>query len=178
METIIDLEEGVEELNEEIVEMEQAQRELKEVLQEEYGGYHEIPPTVEQKWEQLQERHKNLIGQRNVLERVTGDGEESWGGSEIQIGELTGGQLASIQDGVDAATGQMRQGMGGQDMNGARVIAFLQEGVLNAPPNAPDNPRDWPWLLMLWTFEKLNNFNTVGDTDFQTTSLREAMESE
>lgn len=169
-ETTIDLSDGTEEIAEEIEQLDDDIEHLKQTVKEEYDSHLDVPQKVQDRWQQLQEKRKNLIGQQNKISEAI----EDWGGSEITITELTGQQLAAVQDQINRGASQ-REGLKGQSMNGARVVGFLQESVVNSPSNAPNDPGEWPWMVMLYVFEKVDNFNTVGETDFQQTTLKDAM---
>jgi hypothetical protein len=168
-EKTIDLDDGLNALDDDIDHVEDAQDELLDVIDDEYDGYHAVPAEVERKWEALEDQKQSIEGQQNALQRVI----DEWDGAEFVIQELSGGQLVAIQDEVNSAAAA--DGMDMDGLDGARVVAMLQKSIVQAPPGAPDNPRDYPWAVMLYLFEKVNAFNTTGDTDFQSTSLRDAM---
>lgn len=199
----VDLEDGIAETEENIAELEEQRDELVERLKEEYGDFADVPQKLAQKYEQYEEGRKNLIGRVNAIVAdvllfggMTEDDiddlrSEYEGGlrgyyreegpnvgpSEFSITEITGGQLAEVQDTVNARASSEALASGdAQDMNGTRVVATLRAAVEQSPAGAPEDPADYRWQVMLYLFEQVNSLNTVGDTDFRTTSLQQAMD--
>lgn len=199
----VDIESGIEEAEDDMQDVVEARDELVNLLNNEYDGFQDVPNKYQQKYEQYEQQRKNLLGQINSIVQFILDC-DGWsedeieelrsehgslyeyykqegpniGPSEFVISEMTGGQLAEVQDTVNARANSDNLASGdAQDMNGTRVVASLRKAVEQAPPGAPDDPADYQWQVMTYLFEKVNNLNTVGDADFQTTSLRQAMET-
>lgn len=198
----VDLENGIAETEDDMEQVVEARDELVSLLDDEYESFQDVPGDYVQKYEQYEQQRKQFLGRINsivafILSCDGWDDDEiddlrdehgslyeyyeeegpNIGPSEFVISEMTGGQLAEVQDEVNARANADGLVSGdAQDMNGTRVIASLRKAVEKAPPGAPDDPADYQWQVMTYLFEKVNNLNTVGDTDFQTTSLRQAME--
>jgi len=197
----VDLENGIAETEDDMEQIVEARDELVRILNENYESFQDVPSKRVEKYEQYEQQRKQLLGRINsivafILSCDGWDEDEiddlrdehgslyayyqeegpNIGPSEFVISEMTGGELAEVQDEVNARANADGLVSGdAQDMNGTRVIASLRKAVEQAPPGAPDDPADYQWQVMTYLFEKVNNLNTVGDTDFQTTSLRQAM---
>lgn len=201
----IDLEDAIPETEEDVRRVRDAQQELLDKIDEEYDDFSEVPAKFQKKHQQLEEQRKELVGRISavVADVLTFDGHGDddikqlqeqyedglWGyyreegpgvgPSEFTISELTGGQLAEVQDEVSArASADALASGNAQDMNGTRVIATLRASVDSHPAGAPEDPAELRWKVMLYLFEQVSDLNAVGSTDFRTTSLRQAMEDD
>lgn len=187
--TTIDLEEEAREIrNEKLPAVTDAIQELLEEFEAEYGTYSEVPADEERAYEKLEDKRVELEGRASALERVV----DEWGGSEIVIQELSTGALAEIQDSVaeksfefDPEAGEVR---GGTPKSGFGMIETLRKSIVEQPDGAPVTvdsrtgeevpaPEDYPESVGMYLFEKVNSFNTVGDTEMGNSSLRERMEN-
>lgn len=176
--TTIDLEQSIEKLQEDIEEIEKTQEEFKDFLNDEYNSPEKVPNDIEQKWESYEDEKKTLTGMRHSLNlisgNVRGEEDESWGGKKFVIQELSGKQLAAVEDAVDTAAGKIK-GASGEDLNSATNIDVVNHSIVEAPPEAPDNAGDYPAKILAFLFREINEFNTLGGADFQKTSIREVM---
>lgn len=176
----VDFTERVEEIRDEkLPEVVEARDECLEEITEQFDDFASVPDEYRQTYEEYEERRVELEGQANTLERAV----EEYGGSEWQISELTGGQVARIEDevneqsyDVDVRTGDVK----GTPKAGYGRILTVELGVESAPPDAPTkgghvDARELPHGVVIYLFDRINALNTVGDTNLQTTSLREAM---
>lgn len=199
----VNLERAIPETEGDIEKVEAARDELVSKVSEKYDDFSEVPGELRQKHQQLEEQRKELVGRINAVVAdvlsFDGHGDEEikelqeqhedglWGyyreegpgigPSEFTITELTGGQLAEVQDEVSARASADALSSGDpQDMNGTRVIATLRASVESSPAGSPGDPAELRWKVMLYLFERVSDLNAVGSTDFRTTSLRQAME--
>ena len=120
------------------------------------------------------------------------DGYESLhelGDSVFKLAELSTGGLAAVQDEVaeksfdfDPERGEVT---GGTPKSGYGMVETLRRTVEEQPDGAPVKqqgpgkypaPSEYPHQVGLFLFEKVNNLNTVGDTDLGNSSLREKLE--
>lgn len=184
--TTIDLKEEAQEIREQkLPAVEDAQDELIQQIEEEYGSYDDVPDSEDQAFDQLEEKRIELEGQAEALERVV----EEWDGGEFVVEELTTGALAEIQDNVseksfdfDPEKGEME---GGTPKQGFGMVETLRKSIVRQPPGAPTRenefgetvpePANYPHQVGMFLFERVNNFNTVGDTDLGNSSLKERM---
>lgn len=184
--TTIDLEDEIAEIRQDkLPAVEDAQDELIEQFEQEYGDYAEVPDEEEAAFDKLEEKRVDLQGTAQALERVV----DEWGGSEFTITELSMGAVADVQDKVSAASfsfdheeGEFEEGVPKQ---GYGMIETLRQAVVDQPSGAPTltdefgnrqpDPADYPHEVGMFLFEKVNAFNTVGDTDLGNSSLRERM---
>lgn len=187
--TTIDLQDEIEAIRgEKLPAVEEGIVELIEEFEEEYESYSSVPAAEERAYEKLEEKRIELKGRAEALERVV----DEWNGSEFVVEELTTGNLASIQDSVaeasfdfDPQEGEMT---GGVPRQGYGMVETLRHSIVRAPPGAPSTidpatgnenpePADYPQQVGMFLFERINSFNTVGDTDLGNSSLRERMNS-
>lgn len=102
---------------------------------------------------------------RRRFERAQKVGEDhvkKWSGSQFEIKELTWGDQAMRND---LATGDMLQSeysdpRANQD---AVKLRTVQVATVETPPDAPDNPREYPPVVGEWLHEKIDNLNTYGE---------------
>lgn len=186
--TTIDLKEEVQELRgEKLPAVNDAQDELVDKIEEEYESYSTVPEEEDRAFETLEEKRIELEGQADALERVV----DEWDGGEFVIQELTTGALAEIQDSVSEASfdfnpekGEME---GGTPKQGFGMVETLRKSIVRQPPKAPTRenefgetvpePANYPHQVGMYLFERVNNFNTVGDTDLGNSSLKERMKA-
>lgn len=186
--TTIDLADEVDKIRDEkIKEIEKAQENLIKEFEEEYGSYSDVPSEEEGAFNRLEEERQELLGTAKALENAI----EEWGGGEFVISELDTGSIARIQDRVseksfqfDPEQGQLKEGTPKQ---GFGMVETMRVAIQKQPEGAPikrDNkgnpqiaPGQYPHQVGLYLFEKINNYNTVGDVDLGNSSLRERMES-
>jgi len=183
----IDLEEEAREIREEqVAEIEEAEDELVERLEEEYDGFSDVPDRFKKTYEQFEEQLVELRGRAQALENAA----EEWGDGVFVISELTTGQVATIQDRVseesfdfDPEAGEM---VDGTPKQGYGMVETLRQAVVEQPSGAPTSsnpktgrdepePAEYPSQVGMYLFEKVNNLNTVGDTDLGNSSLRDRM---
>lgn len=182
----IDLEDEVEEIRtERIPSIEEARDELVAKLSEEFEEYSEVPKEYRQTYDEFEEQLVELQGKAQALEQAV----EDWGDGVFVTSQLTTGQLASIQDAVseksfefDPQRGEM---VNGSPKQGFGMVETLREAIIQAPDGAPSRetefgreepePAEYPHQVGLYLFEKVNNFNTVGESDLGNSSLREQM---
>lgn len=170
----ISLEDRVEEIEGELEEIEEDQEEImQEALEAEKMG-EDVDPDLEQDFDDLESERVELQGELESLQRAI----DSWDGGEFEIQELTFGQVQRISDDVLEQSFEIdmrRQDMTGAPKEGYYQIAILREAIEEVPPGAPSDPADFPTAIGEWMFEKVNAFNTVGDTEMGNSSLKERM---
>lgn len=177
----IDFEDRVDELRDEkIPEVEQARDDCLAEIDEKFDSFAEVTDEYRQTYNEYEERLVELRGEADALERAVDD----YGGSEWQISELTGGEVARIEDEVNAESYDVDVRTGdieGTPKSGYGRLLTVELGVESAPPEAPTkgsgavDAGELSNKVVMYLFDKINALNTVGDTNLQTTSLREAM---
>lgn len=185
--TTIDLEDEIAELRgDKLPAIEDAQEELIAQFEDEYGDYSEVPDEEEDAYDTLEEKRVDLKGTVQALERVV----DEWDGSQFTITELSMGAVADVQDKVSEASfsfdheeGEFEEGVPKQ---GYGMIETLRQAIVDQPDGAPTytdemgnrlpDPADYPHEVGMHLFEKVNAFNTVGETDLGNSSLRERMQ--
>lgn len=182
----IDLEREAEQIRDgQIAEIEETQDDLVAKLNEEYEDFSEVPTSKRQAFDELEARKNDLEGEAQALERAA----EQWGDGVFVVQELTTGQLATIQDRVseksfdfDLDTGDAE----GTPKSGYGMVETLGQAIVEAPDGAPTrsnphgpgevpDPAEYPHQVGLFLFEKVNEFNAMGETDLGNSSLRERM---
>ena len=168
----IDLEDRIEDIDEELEEIEERQEEiLKESIEAENQG-EEVDDELEEEFDELEGDRVELEGERETL-NTTVDG---WDGGVFEIEELTFGQVQRISDEVLEESFEFNvqsQDMTGTPKEGYYQIEILRAAVVNTPPGAPSDPAEYPTTIGEYLFEKVNAFNTVGDTEMGNSSLEE-----
>lgn len=185
----LDLNDRIEEIEERLETIEEEKERIKtEVRQHrQEDETDEIPNDLEDEWEDLDKEEVELRGDRKKFAEVV----EEWGGSEIVIEELSFGQLQAVSDDmmdksfeVDVDRGDVE----GTPQQGFYRIRLLEQAISRQPSGAPTqtivergqekevpSPGDYPIALGEWLFEKIDAFNTTGDTEMGNSSLKEAM---
>lgn len=170
----IRLEDRVEEIENDLEEVENEQEEIvQEAIEAEENG-EEISSEKEVRFDDLEVDRVELNGELESINRTL----EDWEDGEFEIRELSYGQVQRISDDVleksfdvDVAT----ESLSGSPKQGYYEIQILKEAIVDAPDNAPDNPADYPQLIGEFLFDKVNAFNTVGDTEMGNMSLQDKM---
>lgn len=170
----IDLENRIEDIEDELAEIEEDQEEIMdEALEAEKMG-NDIDQDLEDEFDDLESERVELEGERKTLQGAV----DEWDGSQFEITELTFGQVQRISDEVLEESFEIdmqRQDMTGAPKEGYYQIAILREAIQQEPPGAPSDPADLPTSIGEFLFERINAFNTVGDTEMGNSSLKEKM---
>lgn len=170
----LDLEERVEELEEELEEVSERQDEIVEESIEAEKMGNEVDEELEEEFDDLESDRLEFEGELNTLKRTV----DAWDGGKFEIQELTFGQVQRISDEVleeSFDVDMQSQNMTGAPKEGYYQIAILREAILESPNGAPSDPADYPTAVGEYLFEKVNAFNTVGDTEMGNSSLEERM---
>lgn len=91
---------------------------------------------------------------------------DEWGGSEITISEFDAGRQATRNK-------EFMQDLQNQGINDARVgidslqLRTVQVGVVEAPPETPAKPQEWPPHVAEWVYERIDNLNTYGEESIE-----------
>lgn len=169
---VIDLEERVEDINEELSEIEDRQEEIIEKSIEADENDEEFDDELEGEFDDLEGDRVELEGERETLNTAI----DSWDGGVFGIEELTFGQVQRISDEVLEESFEFNvqsQDMTGTPKEGYYQIEILRAAVVDTPPEAPSDPAEYPTSIGEHLFEKVNAFNTVGDTEMGNSSLEE-----
>lgn len=184
----IDLKQEAEEIKEEdIPPVIEAREELVNELENEFDDYKDVPHEYERAYEKLEEKRIELEGQQKALERAA----DEWGDGIFVIQELTMGQLATIQDSVseksfewDAESGEP---VSGTPKQGYGMVETIRQSIVQYPDSSPTrndefgneepDPAQYPHQVGLYLFEKINSFNTIGDSELGNSSLRDRMKT-
>ncbi len=182
----VDILEEAEKIREkEINELKKAQDNLVEEIKQDYDSFEEVPEVDQQAYDSLEAQITEARGVVQKLEEIA----EEYDGSEFVIEELSTGALASIQDEVseksfdyDVERGEIS---GGTPKQGYGMVETLRHSIVKQPHNAPTtkdargrdviDPGGYPHQLGIFLFDKINNMNTVGETDLGNSSLRDRM---
>lgn len=170
--TIIDVEDdGIESLQEKVDRLQSEMDDIAEEANDEYETWADVPESLEQSYDRAQTQVDNVRGRLRALEEAV----DRWDGTEFEVSELTGGQLAAIGDEVATQT----DGPAG-DVKGGYKVELLRYAVESTPDGAQPDPAELQWQVMEWLFERVNEFNTLGeaDTGFTDSSLKEQVEAE
>lgn len=170
----IDLAERVEEITKELEDISQEQGDIVEEAIEAESNGEDVPGEVEERFDELETDRVELEGKQSTFNRVL----DEWGDGVFEISELSYGQVQSISDDVleksfdvDMASKSMK----GSPKQGYYQIAILKQAIVESPDNAPKDPAEYPQLIGEYLFEKVNAFNTVGDTEMGNMSLEDRM---
>ena len=145
--------------------LEESQDELVEKLEEEFGGFEDVPQKYVDTYDQFEaertnamgnavalvlqvldwdggiEDHEAMEGHDSVRERIESDGVPVGAApSEVVVTSLTTGQLASIQDRVAEASFDYDVESGdaeGTPKSGFGMVETLREAIVSQPPGAP-----------------------------------------
>jgi hypothetical protein len=173
----VNLQERVEEVeNERLPEISERQEEIVSEAQDYEEGGDSIPASLEDEFDELESERVEISGEAKTLKRAIQD----WEGAEFQLQELTFGQVQQISDDVMEQSFEVdvqSQNMTGAPKQGFYQIEVLRRSIASTPPEAPDDPAEYPTAIGEYLFERVNALNTVGDTDMGNSSLRERMKS-
>lgn len=168
----IDLEERVEEIDEELEDIEERQEEIIQKSIDADENNEEFDDSLEEEFDDLEGDRVELEGEKQTLSTAI----ESWGGAIFGIEELTFGQVQRISDEVLEESFEFNvqsQDMTGTPKEGYYQIEILRAAVVDTPSRAPSDPAEYPTTIGEYLFEKVNAFNTVGDTEMGNSSLEE-----
>lgn len=168
----IDLADRVEEVTEELEEIEERQEEIIEKSIEAEENGESVDASLEQEFDELENERVELEGERQTLDTTV----DSWGSGQFEVQELTFGQVQRISDEVLEESFEFNvqsQDMTGTPKEGYYQIEILRAAVVDTPAQAPDDPAEYPTTIGEYLFEKVNAFNTVGDTEMGNSSLAE-----
>lgn len=173
--------------DERLPEIEQGKQDLVEQFEEEYESYKEVPSEEEAAFDKLEEKRIELEGRAETFEHYI----EEWNGSKFVIRELDTGAVAAIQDEVSEKSFEfdLEQGEieGGTPKQGYGMVETLRRAIAQQPEGAPTKPHpeageqiapgQYPHQVGMWLYEKINNFNAIGEAELGNSSLREEMTS-
>lgn len=196
-------EEADEILNDTIPSLEQSQEDLVAEAKAEYGGYAETPPEYEKAYERMEQRKVEARGEANALARFIASVicDEDWADIPTEaeailadlpedadavftVQELTGGQLAMVEDDVAEASFEVdmdSQEVSGTPKSGYGRVLSCKHAIQSFPDECPTDDEgrcaagDFSHQVQDFLFERINSLNTVGDTNMGNSSLREAM---
>lgn len=193
----LDLEEEAENIRHgKLDEYEEKREALIEKTKERFDDYDEVPQKIRQKVASLDERISNLKRNHDKFlwlahgsdvaewpaepfDETNVDTESEfngWGESRFVLQELSGSMLGIITDTItESANFDMETGRAQNTPSfGKGQILAVYLSVLEAPSEAPDDPRDWPASLVQYVYEEVNKMNGEGDEDLGN-SLQQAM---
>lgn len=131
--------------------------------------------SIESEYNSIEEERVVLETEQNrfkdIMERSTEDD------PTFIIEELTYGEMQKIQDEVTTASFDVdvdAQDLDGAPKSGMMRSLFLQDSVVKTPSGLPNNPGDYPQVVMEWLYEKVDVLNTRGQTEVENLSISEA----
>lgn len=110
--------------------------------------------------------------------------------SVITVRELTYGQVQRVRDDMMEESFNVdiqNEDIEGSPRSGFYQIELLKEAIIDWPEYAPvssrrgkvekPSPADYPVPVSEWVYEKVDNFNTIGEAEMGNSSLEEALNS-
>lgn len=183
----IDLEQEARRIREkQIKELDSAMDEMVEKFLQKHGDFENVPRRKREAYEKLEEEKTDLKAQADAMEEAV----EEWGDGTFVISTLTLGQVAKVQDRVSEASFEFdaEQGeiTGGVPREGLGMVEAIREAITHSPEGSPmttdpETGEEVPYVdeyhhqVGMFLFEKINEFNTIGEGDMGNTSLRERM---
>lgn len=195
-------------LEERIPSLESSQEELVAEAEAEYDTFANTPPEYEQTYDKLEEQKVEARGRANALARfiaevVYGIDTDKHGVTEAEaileleplpddaeaefvISELTGGQLALVEDDVAEESFEVdmeSEEVSGTPRSGYGRVLTCKHGIEEWPDECPTDKQgrcavdEFSHRVQDYLYDRINNLNTVGDTDLGNSSLRAAMDS-
>lgn len=108
----------------------------------------------------IESKYKRLKKRRDGLERALNE----WGSGVFVVKELTYGEIMATKDRVqeesydaDPHTGEMQ----GVPKDGYYQVEVLRVSIKESPPNAPDDPGDFPFQVGSVLYDKVDEMNTA-----------------
>jgi hypothetical protein len=172
-ETTVDLAAKAEELRERAEEVREQRDELVAEAREEYGDADDAPERLHERYDELSERMKDLLGTADTYQRCV----DEWGGGEFDLVELNTDEFAAVLDAVSAEAAQQRR-EDGDLPDGYGRVKSLEYGVESKPPGAPASPGEWPPAVSNELWAELNDLSTPSEVDLGNGSLAAAMDEE
>ena len=129
----------------------------------------------EMEFEELSGYYDELQYAKDEIEECIGE----WEGSEFDIKKLSWGQTQQVDDLVRSET--IKDGDDPRAKMGAYKLHLTRVAVCSTPPEAPSNPSEWPSPVGEYVYERVDQFNTRGDSegnrqaDSSTSSLEQAL---
>ncbi|MFB6284578.1 MAG: hypothetical protein ABEK59_11745 [Halobacteria archaeon] len=170
-------------LKEKLDGVEKTQKEYIEELKEDFDGLNDIPPAKQDAFDKLEDKRIEIKKQIAAIENAI----DRYSSSEWTIRELTAGELARIQDTVneksfdfDVQRGKIAEG--GMPKEGFARLEVTREAIVDQPPDAPTDddgnpePAEYPGQLFEFIYDKIDDYNTTGDSDIKKSSLKDRAE--